>query len=246
MVWVALGESVTGTAHRARNLPCQDAFRYRTIGTTGEWLAIATADGAGSASHSDIGATLVCDEFVQRVEKLDPDSLFTREGMTRLFADVRIALHDKAECLDVRSRELACTGLFAFLGPTTAAFGQIGDGAIVIGHGETLRTIFWPEPSEYANATDFLTDEHFADVIQFHTMSEPIHEVALLTDGLQRLALDFAARSVHLPFFRPLFDHLRTTTDPESLVEPFRNFLDSPRINERTDDDKTLVFAVRP
>jgi len=246
MVWVALGESVTGTAHRARNLPCQDAFRYRTIGTTGEWLAIATADGAGSASRSDIGSALVCDEFVQRVEKLDPDSLFTREGMTRLFADVRIALHEKAEHLSIPPRELACTGLFAFLGPTAATFGQIGDGAIVIGHGEMLRTIFWPEPSEYANATDFLSDEHFAEAMQFHTLSEPIHEVAVLTDGLQRLALDFAARSVHLPFFRPLFHHLRTTADPESLVAPFRNFLDSPRINERTDDDKTLVFAVRP
>jgi len=28
-------------------------------------------------------------------------------------------------------------------------------------------------------------------------------------------------------------------------VEPYRAFLDSPQVNERTDDDKTLVIAVR-
>ena len=38
-------------------------------------------DGAGSASRSEVGATLVCDELVRRVPALDPDSLFAREGM---------------------------------------------------------------------------------------------------------------------------------------------------------------------
>jgi hypothetical protein len=65
-----------------------------------------------------------------------------------------------------------------------------------------------------------------------------------LTDGLQRLALDFTARTPHLPFFQPLFAALRAAPDVESLAGPFREFLDSQRINERTDDDKTLVLAI--
>ena len=67
----------------------------------------------------------------------------------------------------------------------------------------------------------------------------------MFTDGLQRLALDFAGHTPHHGFFGPLFEQLRAVNDSESLVEPFRCFLDSDRVNQRTDDDKTLVLAVR-
>jgi hypothetical protein len=245
MGWTALGESVTGTSHRARNVPCQDSFRFRAFGSTGEWLVIAAADGAGSASHSETGATLACDEFVRLVEALEPDKLFTRDGMTALFAEVRNALFAEAERVNVRPRELACTALLAVVGPASAAFAQLGDGAIVLGQGQDYRVAFWPEPAEYANATDFLTDDSFGDLIRFETVTDSIAELAAFTDGLQRLALDFAARTAYPGFFRPLFSELRAAANPESLVEPLRSFLDSDRVNERTDDDKTLVLAVR-
>lgn len=245
MVWTALGESVTGTSHRGRNTPCQDAFRFRTFGSTAEWLVIAAADGAGSASHSEIGATLACDEFVRRVEALEPGKLFTRDGMTALFTQARNALFGEAERLNVRPRELACTVLLAVVGPTSAVLAQIGDGAIVVGLGDDYRVAFWPEPAEYANATDFLTDDSFQDLLRFEAVTDSIVEVAAFTDGLQRLALDFASRTAYPGFFRPLFNELRTAAIPESLVSPFRSFLDSDRVNERTDDDKTLVLAVR-
>jgi hypothetical protein len=103
----------------------------------------------------------------------------------------------------------------------------------------------WPEPAEYANATDFLTDASFPASMQFETVTESIAEVAAFTDGLQRVALDFTTRTAYLAFFRPLFNEIRTATDTELLAEPFRRFLDSDRVNERTDDDKTLVLAVR-
>jgi hypothetical protein len=245
MMWATLGESVTGTSHHARNTPCQDAFRTRVFGSTAEWLVIVVADGAGSASHSEAGAKLACDEFVRRVEALEPDILFTRDGTIALFADVRAALHAEAERLNVRPREVACTALLAIISANSAVFAQLGDGAIVVGRGEDYRTVFWPDPAEYANATDFLTDDGFADRVQFETVNEPISEVAAFTDGLQRLALDFAARAPFPAFFRPLFNELRATTDPAALVEPLRTFLDSQRVNERTDDDKTLVLSLR-
>lgn len=245
MGWTTLGESVTGTSHRARNTPCQDAFRFRTLGPMSEWLMIVAADGAGSASYSEIGATLACDEFVRQVEVLEADTLFSRDGMTRLFTDVRDALFAEAERLNVRPRELACTALLVLAGPSSAAVAQVGDGAIVLGLAEDYRVAFWPEPAEYANATDFLTDDSLGDLVRFDVINEPIGEVAAFTDGLQRLALDFTARAAFPGFFRPLFHELRAATNPESLMEPFRTFLDSDRVNQRTDDDKTLVLAVR-
>jgi hypothetical protein len=242
MGWATLGDSVTGTSHRARSVPCQDAFRFCTIG---EWLVIAVADGAGSSSHSETGATLVCDELVRRVAVLDLNTLLVREGMTDLFTEVRTALFAEAERIGVKPREVACTALLAVIGPASAAFAQHGDGAIVIRQGEDYRTVFWPEPAEYANATDFLTDDSFPSFMRFEAVTALIAEVAALTDGLQRVALDFAVRAAYPAFFRPLFNELRAATDTELLAEPFRRFLDSDRVNQRTDDDKTLVLAVR-
>ena len=239
--WSVLGASVAGTGHRSRALPCQDACRWCHFGPDGDWLAVAVADGAGSASHADAGATLTCDELIRRVALAPPDTLLTPDGMTDLFRGVREALLAEAERLGVPGREVACTALLAVLGPSAAAFAQAGDGAIVVGD----RVVFWPEPAEYANATDFLADADWVAKLRFESVAGAIEEVAVLTDGLQRLALDFASETPHTAFFRPLFDALRSGTDAESLIDPLRTFLDSPRVNARTDDDKTLVIAAR-
>src|SRR4051812_35146709 len=108
MPWSVLGESVAGTSHTARNLPCQDAFRFRRIG---DWLVVAVADGAGSASHADLGATRACDELVDRVAAAGPDAIFSHEAALALFAGARTALVAEAERVGVRPRELACTAL---------------------------------------------------------------------------------------------------------------------------------------
>lgn len=245
MSWIILGDSVTGTAHRASGVACQDAFRAGTFGQEQEWLKIVVADGAGSASHAAIGAQIACTEFIQLVEALEPEMLCTKAGMMELFTTVRAAVVAAAANHKVAPRELACTILLAVIGPTTAALAQIGDGAIVVGCAQEYRVVFWPESNEYANATDFLTDAAFANALKFVTITEPIDAVAVFTDGLQRLALEFANRSAYPGFFQPLFEELRSAVNSELLMEPFHNFLDSERVNARTDDDKTLIIAVR-
>ncbi|MDY3560120.1 protein phosphatase 2C domain-containing protein [Gemmata sp. JC673] len=244
-IWRTLGESVPGTSHTARSVPCQDAFRVCSYGPGGDWLLAAVADGAGSASRSDVGAELVCDEFVRLVTRAAPADLCAPAALVDLFAAVRSTVLARADALGVPPRELASTALLALVGPETAAFAQLGDGAIVCGAGDGYRVVFWPEPAEYANATDFLTDDGFAGAIRTEVVADRVTELAALTDGLQRLALDFAARAPHAGFFTPLFRRLRTEPDTEALFEPLRQFLNSPRVNERTDDDKTLVLAAR-
>ncbi len=245
MTWNILGESVAGTSHLFRNIPCQDSHQHRVFGESEGWLCIAVADGAGSSLHSDIGAKLACEEVVRLAVSHDPNILLQRDGMVELFAEVRMALLSQAEALSLPPRELACTLLVALLGPDSAAFAQIGDGAVVVGDAGNYRVAFWPEPQEYANCTDFLTDEKFRNTIHFETRSEAISELAAFTDGLQRLALDFETKEAFPGFFAPLFRPMRNNQSTDSLVEPFRNFLNSERVNERTDDDKTLVIACR-
>jgi Protein phosphatase 2C len=242
--WAVIAGSIAGTSHVQRGTPCQDVSGHAVFGAADEWLAVAVADGAGSATHSDRGAAVCVEELLRGVQAA-PIEAFTREGMLDLFTSARTAVQAAAEVLGVPPRELACTALLAVVGPDGAAFGQIGDGAIVLGDGTSYRTAHWPEPGEYANLTDFLTDDGFAEKFAFKTIAEPINEVAVLSDGLQRLCLDFANKCPHEPFFRPLFRRLWDTPDPRELDGPLREFLDSPAINSRTDDDKSLVLAVR-
>ena len=69
----------------------------------------------------------------------------------------------------------------------------------------------------------------------------------MFSDGLQRLALVYQSQTVHEPFFEPMFAELRNADlqTCNSLSDQLARFLDSPKINERTDDDKTLVLASR-
>ena len=93
--------------------------------------------------------------------------------------------------------------------------------------------------------TYFLTDAALCQRLEFVWLDRQIDEVALLTDGLQRLAMDFRARRAHGPFFAPLFPWLRACADPLELKDPLRKLLESPRVERRTDDDTTLMLATR-
>ena len=102
----------------------------------------------------------------------------------------------------------------------------------------------WPQSGEYANCTWFVTDDDAAERVQ-SVAAEGVDEVALLTDGLQGLALRFDTREAHGPFFEPMFARLRAEGEGEDLREELRAFLGSAPVNQRTDDDKTLVLATR-
>jgi hypothetical protein len=70
-------------------------------------------------------------------------------------------------------------------------------------------------------------------------------KIAVFSDGLQRLALNMAANTAHDPFFTPFFTVLSAATaaQEELLQTELAQFLQSPAVNERTDDDKSLVLA---
>jgi hypothetical protein len=142
-------------------------------------------------------------------------------------------------------RDFACTLLTAIVGHDGAVFSQIGDGVIVVRDGDRYHTAFWPQAGEYANTTYFLSGTGFEERLAFRSLGHGVDELALLTDGLQPLALHYASRSVHAPFFDPMFQSLRKALHPEELEGPLRQFLHSKPVNDRIDDDKTLVLATR-
>lgn len=141
-------------------------------------------------------------------------------------------------------RAYATTLLLAVMTGRWAAFAQIGDGAIVAARtGGELELVLAPAAGEYLNETDFLTETDYLARLNLRTLPAPeIAALALMSDGVQWLAIDHANQQPHEGFFAPIFAFV---AQPEANAEALETFLDSERVNARTDDDKTLIVAVR-
>jgi len=249
-MWKLVQESAIGTSHNAEGIPCQDACRSALIEHPSQQVLVAcVADGAGSSSMSQIGAEIACDTFIRsatemlpaRPEELLWDELFVKDWLRD--ANLNIAQRARDESLPIR--EFACTFLAALVGETGAIFAQVGDGAMVIDQHSGYETIFWPQSGEYANLTNFLTDEHFTQQIETRFVDRTIQRLAMFSDGLERLVLKFEEMQVHAPFLNPLFLALESSEDGASCKGPLQTLLCSQKINVRTHDDKTLLLASR-
>jgi len=120
---------------------------------------------------------------------------------------------------------------------------QVGDGAVVTEDekGDT-HLLSGPDHGEYLNETSFVTSSKALSKVQMTLFKQPLRRVAVLTDGLERLALNMQTWEPHQPFFRPLFHF---AGKPDASPADLEDFLNSERVNGLTDDDKTLVLASR-
>lgn len=248
--WKILYESVAGTSHSESGLPCQDSALAIAVKAGNETVLVAAcSDGAGTAQFAEHGSALTTRGIVDFVRCALEGGLqlieIDQERMRVWFKALRTRLDDEAASRNTELRQLACTLLTAIVGENNAIFAQVGDGAIVIRDKSDYEPIFWPQSGEYANTTNFLTDHASEEQMVFDSRNARVDEVALFTDGIQLLALSYSARKAHGPFFLPMFESLGKTDDPSALNLPLRQFLSSDSVNERTDDDKTLILASR-
>jgi hypothetical protein len=69
-----------------------------------------------------------------------------------------------------------------------------------------------------------------------------MESVMLFTDGIQSLAMRLSDDTPFPPFFQNIYHYgCKSNASSDALAA----FLDSERVCERTDDDKTLIVAVR-
>lgn len=160
---------------------------------------------------------------------------------------ISAAIDSVARERGLNKRDFAATLLMAIVGDEYAVFAQLGDGAIVIDSVEGYSPVFWPQSGEYANTTYFVTDKTAIHHLAFKTIEQPVNEIAVFTDGIQGLALQYEIKSAHQPFFKPLFSSLQQVPVEalSSMNDHLAAFLNSERVNERTTDDKTLILACR-
>lgn len=244
-----------GTSHEASNSPCQDHASCRVLQTAeGAVLVAVVCDGAGSAAHAEVGAWLAVETMIELVELhfeeggrlADVDLACGRAWLARV-ADT---LTRDAAAQRRAIRDYACTLLVAVVGEESAAFLQIGDGAIVISRGEDddWSYVFWPQHGEFANTTNFVVSRDAPDLLEFAYVPEALHELSLFSDGLENLVLHHATKTVFEPFFRQMIAPVRKVIEPgldARLSSDLAGYLASPRVCERTDDDKSLILASR-
>ena len=163
--------------------------------------------------------------------------------------NVRDCIYQAAQNRGRHPRDFAATLIGAFSSGPETVIAHIGDGAAVGRCAETGEwiSLSWPHHGEYASSTFFITDQPTFQ-LRITRHSEPLSAIAVLTDGLERLALDLALKRPHAPFFdgivRPLLGSKAIGIDL-ALSRSLALFLDSDAVNARTDDDKTLVVGVR-
>jgi hypothetical protein len=255
MTWRIAAASAIGTSHQRTDLPCQDSLDVQLVGTLdGDVLVCAVADGAGTATHAEIGSEAAVKTVVRLVrESLGSGvsvSSIERKCATSWLFHIQSAIQELAEQAARQSRDYACTLLVAIIAAESAAFFQIGDGAMVIPNeaDDEWSYIFWPQHGEFANSTNFITSSNAAEVLEFVTINRRIDRFAAFSDGIENLVLHNETRTTHSPFFTGMVGPVEQTTNiglDEELSNSLSRYLSSERICDRTDDDKTLVLASR-
>jgi hypothetical protein len=211
-------------------------------------LIVCVGDGAGSAKYSAIGSSIACDTILEYATEFlkGQDLADLRHDDVLIWCDdFRRRIKLEAEQSGCTTRDFATTLCTAIINIDIAVFFQIGDGCIILGNGPVYGVVFWPQSGEYANATNFLTGDDYDKKLEFVSTTCRFDKLAVMTDGLERLALKFDIQTPHVPFFDPLFRALQASKDLPGLNDGLRSFLGSDSIHNRTDDDKTLVLATR-
>ena len=264
MPWKAIACSAKGTSHEKIGSPCQDYAGFIRVNDSGEAdnngdIAIgAVCDGAGSCKYSDIGSELAVKTTLQSLQSwlkwlkhenkkdLSQPILedYARQVFGKNLAKVQEAFRVKAQEMACYSKDFSCTLLVVVATPKWLAAMQIGDGFIVIRQPDSeYKLLFQPIKGEYANQTTFITASNVLEVMQVKVLPGPQQFIFASTDGLERLALEIKKESKpHPPFFDNFRDaiQIRFETEEKSSTQ---EWLQSEKVNERTDDDKTILLC---
>ena len=249
--WTWIGASCRGTAHVRDGSRKQDAYRCGLSSDGAKFIIAAVADGAGSATHSRAGAALTTRTITSRaMAHLSETSSLPSDDLIHEWIDeIRDQLRIAAEKRQLQLRNFATTLIALIALESEALTIHCGDGAIIAKHfgSSVWEPLSWPEQGEYASSTYFITDDP-APAVRINRHQEPLEGFALFSDGIERLALDFANRTAFQPFFNGMFSPLEKSAAygrQISLSDSLVAYLSSASVNARTDDDKTLVLALR-
>lgn len=192
------GATVAGPLHIERGIVCQDAHACKALGE--KMLAIAVADGLGSARRSDLGAKTAVSAAMRMLAgrlAAESEELSEEEAahLVRATAQsARTALESLAGEEGDELRTFACTLIVILASEASVVVAHIGDGGVVAAMADGLKVVSSPGAAEYANEVVPLTSEHWESALRVSYCREDISCLAAFTDGCQRAALRRVAK----------------------------------------------------
>lgn len=247
--WKCVGVSVTGTSHIKKQMQCQDAYLFKEL--AGGELIVAVADGAGSALLSQQGSQLVVKRAVtflsNTISLYRPKSsgawhYFVSQAFVLAYADlIQYALKQRRSVKD-----FATTLQIVVTTENWTVSAIIGDGAaVVLDVDDALFPVMIPQRGEYASETNFVTSSFSMKHLDVKVYSSPAQGIAVLTDGIVHVSINEKSNRPSSKFFIPFFKFLAATQSHQQAETGVVQFLESDQVNSKTDDDKTLVLALR-
>jgi hypothetical protein len=255
-IWTVAAASVRGRGHEQTGTPCQDSSEV-IVSPNGQWVALAASDGAGTARRSEIGADLVAREFAKGLIRLSEECDRRAPGAwvsDRVIQDIvalRSRLREQSGSDDIS--DFHCTLTAALIGPTGGVTVHLGDGAIFGGAADSrvgdvidlARDFFVsaPQNGEYANETVFLTERDWVKHLRIQPVAA-VDWVMLGTDGGMSLAMVGESKPKS-GFVVPVIRALIQQPNFPSRCKALERILDDRNADRLTNDDKTLIVAIR-
>ncbi len=248
--WAWAAAAVKGTSHIKTGTRLQDAYcAFEVEKNTGNVFCGMISDGAGSAKFGGEGASILCRTLTLELRKYFQNAinLPSRENYEVWIDQVRDLIFIAAKNRGLVPRDFAATLVCVVSNGLQSTVIHIGDGCAVFrdASDDSWFAPSWPNQGEFASTTYFITDENLTE-LRIESVLTPITSVAIFSDGIERLALDFSSKVPHAGFFdqmfRPFSDYDQGGKNAK-LSSALKSYLDSDLINSRTDDDKSLILA---
>lgn len=251
--WRWAGAREIGTSHLANGNPCQDFGAAIELCSSDSSTFIAVvSDGAGSASHAHLGSKIVTTSFLRSASSFLKENRLSdlTETVAWTWLDaIRDHISLRAERNSLTPRDFASTIVALIADEEQARILHVGDGAAVVRavNSAEWEVPSWPYQGEYAATTTFVTDEP-QPRLNFVEYNTPIDSFAVFSDGIERMVLDYAAKTAHPPFFNRMIAPVKDSTalgQDHHLSKSLQSYLSSEAVCIRTDDDKTLILGSR-
>ena len=202
--WTWADASCRGSSHIQTGTRKQDAVSTFTC-RSGEIFVAIVSDGAGSASHGGEGASVICRTLGTQIRNhFSSSSVFPTDDF--LWDWIDLARDNIAMAATKRSlapRDFSATMVLAISDGNSTLIAHVGDGSVVVRDScdAEWAAASWPAQGEYASTTYFVTEDPQAR-LRISRREAPIDALVAFTDGIERLALNYASDCAHQPFFK--------------------------------------------
>ena len=252
--WKQSSAKVTGLSHADDNIECQDATFYLLQNGV---HCIALADGAGSKTHSKLGAEAVTQkichlmtnnfyDYLYLLEEIGVDDKVVSANHAELKQTLIEAIVKELNAISVNENisinDLASTLMFYAFKDEYYIMGHIGDGVIAHMYNKrdanVLEVLSHPENGDQPNITFFITDTDAFNHLRIKGGNKGnINGVLLMSDGPESL-LYSPKLGIHLSAEKVLFQTFHGVLEDKHQL--FMEKFLKEQVSKHSSDDLSL------